>query len=375
MTYRATPLLLCLGLSLAVSPARAADSPTTTPAANAPAAAQDALRAVEQWVSQLGSEKLNVRNDSQQAIVALHRAYVEAMAEAAESADPATRKAIDAALEKMELRLGAAALVAQSFGPRQQQLAQLFKLQPQWLEKVARRDTAGTVEVLREIGKLKDPNHPAAALVALCLDDVRPEVVQPALLAIAAVPFGSDTIVDALTDLIARVPAKTWDQARPWHQSPAWAAVRALAQSRSPRPAARLLAIYTQATTYVAHKHLGDTMIATGELRLVPFLMDLIEGTGGKTMFQGAGKKIEATNGDAAIFIILGLTAQKLEDYGMIVSEVGGSGTAGFEKDETRQQAITRLKDWWEKSKATDKYKDLKPLDLPPMVAPARTEN
>lgn len=372
MRHRATPAMLCLSIVLsAVAFANAAETPASAPAAKVPAATtQAALQAVEQWISHLGDEKFNVRTDSQQAIVALHRAYVEALTAAAESADPAAVKAIGATLEKMELRLGAEALVAETYGPRQQQLLQLLKLQPQWLEQVARRDSAATVAVLTEVGKLKDPNHPAAGLVALCLDDPRPEIIHQALLAIAAVPFGSESIVDALTDLIGRAPAKIWDDTRPWHTTPAWDAVKALAKIGSPRPAPRLLALYTQVTRYSSHKALGDAMIATGELRLLPTLMDLIEGTGGKATYQGGGKQIEATNGDTAIFVILGLTGQKVEDYGMIVSEVGGNGTAGFAKDEARQAAIGKLKEWWEKNKAEGKYKDLKPLDLPPPVSP-----
>jgi hypothetical protein len=233
------------------------------------------------------------------------------------------------------------------------------------VEKVASRDEAATAEVLAAIGKLRDPNHPAQALAAWCMEDPRPGIVRLALETIGKVPFDSEVIVQSLADLVARTPAELWDQNRPWQATPQWEAVKALARIGKPQGAPALLATYLRIKGHASKAALADALLAAGEIRVLPTMVEMIESRAASTKVMGGGKNLECTDGDAALQLVVRLTGQKPEDYGIGVFQMGVRPFFGFEKDEQRQEAIVKFQAWWEKNKAKAPYKDLQPLELP----------
>jgi hypothetical protein len=98
----------------------------------------------------------------------------------------------------------------------------------------------------------------------------------------------------------------------------------------------------------------------------------MIESQTCQTNYAGGGKKLLCTDGDIALHAVILLTGQKPEDYGLAVVGTGPARIVGFEKDETREEAVKKLHAWWEKNKTDPKYKDLQPLEVPPLAEPPK---
>ena len=364
-----------LASGLYAAPPAGGKEPASRPAAGVQAqvpanpALAELQRRIEEQARLLGAARVEDRQAAQQAIVRLHQEYLDAALAAGEAADDKTRQALERTLGQMERRLAADAAIAAGPRGRQMQLLLLLRKQePQWVEKVASGDEAATAEVLMAIGKLKDPNHPAQALAAWCLEDPRPGVVRLALETIGKVPFDSEVIVRSLADLVARTPADLWDQNRPWHATPHWEAVKALARIGKPQAAPALLATYCRVKGHDSRAALAEALLAVGEIRLLPTMVEMIESRAATTNAAGAGKKLECTDGDIALRLVVCLTGQKPEDYGIGSIQMGVRQVVGFEKDEQRQEAILKFQAWWEKNKSKAPYKDLQPLELPSLT-------
>jgi len=159
-------------------------------------------------------------------------------------------------------------------------------------------------------------------------------------------------------------------------------AVKALAKIASPRTSPLLLGRATAKdlsphdSRFIAYL---DALIATGDLRLVPALLERlnVDGDHRRISWNVSGREISTYVSDGYLYVLLQLTGQQVKDYDLRpYSNSSSRGTPippGFYSDKARTAAYAKARKWWEDNKDKPPYKDLDPLPISPSTAPRRT--
>lgn len=231
------------------------------------------------------------------------------------------------------------------------------------------------VEALSRIASMEDPNALAEPLVAISLRDLTPQTILAAVRVAATGRYRSDAVVDALTELLAKSqPGDRYQSYRSGGdtENAPEAALAALTKIRSPRAAPALLAIILQgaSTGQEASASLFDALAATGEMRVIPHLLESLKNTSVfSTHTFGNNRTVTRAPCDIPLLVLVKLTGQDPKAYA-IETPTDYRYLVGFKNDKARQAALKKWNEWWDKNKGAPPYKDLQPLSLPTLTPP-----
>lgn len=201
-------------------------------------------------------------------------------------------------------------------------------------------------------------------------DDADPEV-RARVLDTLADAIAEARIRRALTKVLARTPQRAWQSwyGRESRDQPHMAVLEALSAIKSPRTAPVLLDVIRKKhpSRYIEHA-LADAFVATGELRAIPLLIDQLKNTRSSGRWSSGSTTITMASCDLPLMILVKLTRQTTSSYGFAYFDQRHHNSDlmfGFSDDKARKAAVSKFRQWWEKHKDDEKYKDLKPLALP----------
>ena len=108
-----------------------------------------------------------------------------------------------------------------------------------------------------------------------------------------------------------------------------------------------------------------DALSATRDPRLVPELLALLDQHAAKQDWQ---------RGDCCLYLLLNLTGQSLDVYGLYPRKIDDQGKTvtpmGFVSQTARESAYAKIHAWWQELKDEPPYKNMEPLPPPPENEP-----
>ena len=353
----------------------------TRPAAQSQPADLEArlARRIAGLVETFRSRRYKDREAARAALLALHRAYLDAMTRYADDDDPEVRARIldvlgeaiaTARLERVLVKLPA---------PQRRKLLLLGKAHPQVVSDVFSLNWARRLEAVKKIQEMKDPAGLAEPLLILCVNHPWRVLAAAAVNAISEGNYRSDATVDALLKVLVRAPRNDWS--RGWYDTrnpaPHLAALAALRNIKSKRAAPTLLALMGSSPNFDVRRGtaLAEVIGTTGEKRAIPVLLTQLKNTNVRSTWSFNNVKLTIAASDPALLALLALTGQSPASYAFLSHEQRFSSSQtqiiyGFADKKARDKAIGKFKDWWTKHKGRSPYKDLVPLAVPDLSGP-----
>ncbi|MCL2701052.1 MAG: hypothetical protein FWE88_05095 [Phycisphaerae bacterium] len=314
-------------------------------------------------------------------LTTLQIALLDSLATYAEDPDPEVRARVVTMLTEMQREIQDARAMS-CLGPQQRaKLDALRRSHPTLCRAMLGESEDAKLAALREIDKANDRERLYEPLVLLGLHSRHNAVQLAAIEAVMTSGYADARIADRLADLAlsgqggslpggavggARVPASTQIQA-----------LAALSKLASPETAGRLAAAactHTHNNLMARPFMIADAAVDSGDKGLLLSLLPLLERTKPAVRYQSPAGVLTTVPADVALYIMLRLTNQPLEDYGMqtlhTVQPTTTHTRIGFGDDESRAAAIAQYTAWWERNKTKDAYKKLTPTPLPANTAP-----
>jgi hypothetical protein len=329
---------------------------------------------VQRLVEMFRSQRYQDRQDAQASLAEINKAYLDALLSHADDKDPEVRSRVldmlaDAIAESRIKR------VLAKLSPAQREKLLAFRqAHSQIYKDTFSLNWSIRLRAVKQIAQLPDPNAQAEPLLLLALEHPSRELVVAAAEAAAKGQYRSDEMVDALVDVLD--PQNDWDQGYYGEEqmTPHIAVLQALQAIRSPRAAPPLLALLLRGEGYGLQREgsLAEALAATGEKRLIPSLMDELKHSQTISTSSNGNRKITVAQSDTALLVMVKLTKQDPANYKFVfptLDEHMGS-IFGFKDIKDRAEAIKQFRQWWEKNKDTEPYKNLKPLPLPDLAHP-----
>lgn len=210
------------------------------------------------------------------------------------------------------------------------------------------------------IAALRDPNADmqAAGMEAVLCYDIDP--IRPRR------QYICEGTLDLMTDIVLR-PIAYMPMGENYAEYETRARAGAvLRRYATPYHLARLMSAYMQDKGRTLDRDTIIMRIFTGsdEPRLIPTLVAMLDRT--KVYWKGQSVNlsdpITAAPADTALFALIELTGEKLDDYDFYVGEMNAEPVTMpvFKDDADRRRSITKFRKWWEEHKA--RYKELTPL-------------
>jgi hypothetical protein len=370
--------------AMAAAPATAPGTKPALAAASAPNAlgpsllAEDDLGAEASAVARrlaeaFRSPSLPVRDAARRALLDLHAAPLRALAEANGSAASIPDARIMDTLMEAATEAGIQAARFPLPADLRKKLSALLAAQPKHARAAFSLNWSDRVEALNAISAQGDPQALAEPLLLMYLRDSTPQVRDSALKIAAAGNYRGDMVVDALLDALARASDSDWQQLAYAGPKPegtlAWT-LTALEKIKSPRAAPLLVACLVGRNDYhrlTLPRLLPDAIIATGEIRVIPALMDELKDEHMSTTMNIGRKQVHIAACDMPLYIMLKLASQEPAEYQMIVAAESGRTYIGFKDEKARKAGVQKWTEWWNKAKEQPPYKDLQPLGIPGM--------
>ncbi|HUT56530.1 MAG TPA: hypothetical protein VNA25_01505 [Phycisphaerae bacterium] len=376
--YDRPPLVVPRSRAKAAGPVAAsqpATQPTalSRPAATRPAPADDAVRrdlavGVRQLAEQLRSASFDKRTLASGRLIRLEEALLRPMTQPADSRDPRRRKRVLSVLAEMITECNLHANLCRLPDEHRDKLLACRAEHTQATRQMFSLSASHRAEAMRTVAAADDPNGIAEPLVLIALRDPVPSVAREAAKVLQAGRYGSDALMDAITEAVLAVPREQWgrsydDESSP---SPLDGIARALPKVRNPRAVPLMAAIMKrQADASLPPAEQAALLLAeTGEKRLIPSLIDMLNDT---SSHYSIGGKVTVTiaPSDLALMVMVKVSGQDTKDYGFIHTSYHPGKVFGFKDDKAREQAVKKFRQWWETHKNTPPYKGLKPLSIP----------
>ncbi len=374
-------------------PGNGADSTATTgPSADADlydTAALDAQirRLVALCVEGLRSERPKERLRSQEAILSIERSILDAMVQAKRESQAGVLPMLTALAVRCEM---AARLGGMSDSDRRK-VARYAQHHALIVEEFFSLAWSQQAQALVKMQAQSDPLGDAEPLVALAMKHPWPAMRNRAVAMTVGKsdnlpsPYHGQAVVDALCDLLAaRLAASSnvsfprrFVRFRPNDNNEEYVdeelVLRALRQIKSKRAAPILLSMmaarrdpYFQQSNFYADALLAQTLAATGEIRAVPMLCELLQGPDTRMWStQMDNKSWSFSDRDNTLYALLLLTRQAPLDYKMMIRDQDGQIMVGFTDPEARKAAVEKFQLWWRENQDQPPYKDIVPLAVP----------
>ena len=333
---------------------------------------------VQRLVEMFRSQRYQDRQDAQASLAEINKAYLDALLSHADDKDPEVRSRVldmlaDAIAESRIKRVMAKLSPAQ-----REKLLAFRQAHSQIFKDTFSLNWSIRLRAVKQIAQLPDPNTQAEPLLLLALEHPSRELVVAAAEAAAKGQYRSDEMVDALLDVLGQTPQNGWYQGYyGGEQMPVHIAVlQALQAIRSPRAAPPLLALLTRGDDNSPRgawrASLAEALAATGEKRLIPSLLEELKHSQPVNSWSNGSRTITFARSDVALLVMVRLTKQDPANYKFVLPALDDhmGNMFGFKDNKDRAEAIKQFKQWWEKNKDTEPYKDLKPLPLPDLADP-----
>lgn len=351
-------------------PVPASPSPASRQPVDAEKLHDDLATRVDELVGRLGARRLRERERAHSKLLGMYRAFLECLVAHADRASSAVREQLfdilTDAVAASRLRKAQATLPS----PVWKRLADLQRQSPLILRDAFSLSWQRRVRAMDAARQLADPQGLAEPLVLQGLRDPMPQVVVAAAKAAQNGRFGSDELVEALTDILIRMPRDAWysdwpgfgrtaDQTRP-HV----AAVAALGKVKNPRSAEVLLSLLAdgRSTNPYRDAMLAEALGLTGDRRAIPALLSRLGQTGIIRSWDGRTAGSLATS-DIALLALVRLTGQDPKKYKFHKSP-HGEPLHGFRGAEERKAAIGQFKAWWRQNESSPRYRNIKPIQI-----------
>ena len=373
------PMLACClvgALTVAQGSAQgtiAAPSAQTRPAqiqiefpTSAPASVADSPQARRLKLILASRVKLLVTvNESSQArakavLLTLQQACLDTLTELFDDKDPEVRQAAIDILAKYSLEGRVARTMAMLEPAQSQMLRDLRGKYPALVAQLLGDNMAARIAALKKLVSMKDQGHLAEPLLAMCLWHSYRPLRTAAAEIIADKEYGSDDIIDAITDLVVegirRGPYYSGGGGVNGAES---FATQALYRLHPQQAAGKVFAAMREARYNLTQARV-DLLVQLDEKRLIPVLLADLQSVRSTTTLESAWM----------FDVLLRLTNQSLSDYGIRRDNLNPMMSVyGAYQVENWGKAASKLAEWWKANKDTPAYRNLKPLPIPQLPA------
>lgn len=370
--------ICCLAGALAAAPGGAAEataSPAASPQArpeqaqlvfltSAPASPADSAQArrikliLASRVKLLAAAGEGSQPRAKAVLLTLQQACLDTLTELSSDKDPEVRQAAMDLLDKYSLECRVARVMAMLETEQARKLRELRGKYPALVAQLLSDNMTARIAALKKLASMKDPSL-AEPLLTMCLWHSYRPLRTAAAEIIADKEYGSDEIVDALTDVVVEGIRHGFYNGGANAKSAENFAMQALYRLH-PRQAAGKIFAALHDYPYYLNPARVDLLVQLDEKRLIPVLMTDIQSTRGANPAQSAWM----------LDALLRLTNQSPAEYGIrhdnlnpMLAEFGGYQVENWGK------ATSKLAEWWKKNKDTPLYRDLKPLPIPKLPA------
>jgi len=320
----------------------------------------------------LSSADAGVRSAAIKTLDVLQRTMIESLTSHMNDRDPEVRARVAALLAEFQRQIRTTRAMACLSDTQRQRLASLQESHQEYCQAMFGTGKQLKLSVLKDISRKVDRQKIYEPLVILGLYSQFEDVQLAAIDAVVQSGYDNPQLAARLVELSyspGNVQNYGYNPYNPYGVNNLQAqALAALQKIRSLDTAAPLTAIaFSLMNDYSGRQaQLADTAAQTGNLRLLPTLLPKLAETAITRSMSNGVSRISYTNADLALYIMVTVTGQSVEDYNICSTPINsGYNSMGFDSNEKRMDAIKRFREWWDKNKDLPKYKDLKPLVLP----------
>jgi len=351
----ATGFLLALVVTL---PAAAQRAPAVNPGV------EEFRQRLERVTVAAASSDAAVRTRAVKTLAVLQQTLLDTLAAHADDPDPEVRARVAVLLAEIERDIQETHAVSVLGPALRQKFDKLRRARPDLCRTMLGLSENAKLAALRDIRRTTDRDRLHEPLALLGLFSRHTAVQDSAIEAVMLSTYTDPQIVHRLADLALGV-RPTVGTIAPSTRAQAMHALHKLA---SPHAAGRLAAAACDVTRrfHTDRLALADAAVATGDKRLLLALLPKLNDTKSYSTFTTEAGPFTAAGSDIALYMLLKLTGQPLETYGLRLTSDGSPNTfLGFDSAKTRAAAVATYKTWWEQNKTQEKYKTIRPTPLP----------
>jgi len=362
-------------MALAASCAAAADSE------EGDALEVEISRRVDVLAKALASPDEATRRKARDGLLALEKAYIERLWAHVEDSDPEVRARVRDVLGKSLTDARIRRVLAKLPRDERTRLVALQKAQPSIMADVFSDNMEARIAAVKRLGKLKDPDALAAPLLVMCLRHPSVRLVGAAAAASDREHYRSAALAEALTEVLVRMigeydysyhsyrlmSARFSSDDEEVEAPPAIAALSALKTIKHPGAAPGLLKALEQNTWDDGGMgvEIAEALAATDEKRIIPLLIKRLELSRRQSTISYDEVRITRASSDLPLLVLVKMTGQSPAAYKFVRYDDGNGWSAfGFTGNTDRKAAIEMFRDWWEKNKDTEAYRNIEPLAL-----------
>jgi hypothetical protein len=359
-----------------IRPRRTPDEPPAAPASatalpNVTGLAERLSTFADSLAEQFRSDRFEHRRAAQQDLLATGEMLLEPLIGAARR--PASRAPVLEVMSRLVVEASVqdylAELAAGGRAADAEKVLELRRRRPELVTGLFSLSWDRRADALEQLGELPD----AALLVEpLLIRNLRHPSKQVARAAVEACGDGrhvSRKLLDELLRIVVEAERRDWRGW--WSESLPVAALGTLRRIGARHGSPTLVGLLRRSIG--EHNHdvavpVTHTLAATGDLRLLPLLVDGLDQDDAHYTRSSNNIKMTVAPSDFYLMAALLLTEQRPEDYGFIIwphSSEGQDPPFGFASDEKRKEAIGKFRDWWARHRDEAPYKDLQPPAVP----------
>ncbi len=227
--------------------------------------------------------------------------------------------------------------------------------------------------------RLADPHKLTQSLMVTALLMDCDELLSPIAMSVSNGDYCSDQMAAALAYGLLKANAATPDPndsvATRLHSLGHPDVLEAIGTTKSRKATQMLLSVLAAGCegkgtnpyqTVQTHAPVALALCELGDMRIVPALMDLLAGRDESTeLAMGTvDGRMSMKAKDLLIYCAVKLTKQSLSQYGIQEFSQNQMHFIGFATNDAREEAVKKLRQWWEDNKVLAPYRELHPLEV-----------
>lgn len=317
------------------------------------------------------------REEAADSLVLLNRTLLEALREHADDADLEVRLRTRRVLSDAVLRVRVLRVLAHVPRENELKLRGFRRAHPGLFSEVFSDDLDRRTQAVAQIATAEDPDALAEPLLIMCLGHPSEKMRAAAAFAATSGRYRSDAMVLKLLETARRHGFDSshrflHDDSEPSTGELAMTAIRQIGNPVAAGPLVGMLSESAHHFSYGMEVELAETIAATGELRVIPHLMDMLSNSRAYGQMEFEGVRITRAHCDGPLLALVYLTGQDPSRYGFVFVERYWEPIFGFADAEDREKAIERFRNWWDEHKDRPPYSEIEPIELTPQSAPGR---
>ncbi|MFP4105627.1 MAG: hypothetical protein ACLFVU_05980 [Phycisphaerae bacterium] len=358
--------------------------PDTRPAETQPTsgpAAKDVQPALKEaagaLVEDFGARRYRTRRGAAKKMLALEQALLSPLVSAADRFEDKRRSLAMEGLSRAVIQSRTACSMVPVDAETRRLYREFAGKHPEVYRKLFSLRSQAALVAVDELARRTDTPG-AEPLLLMMMDHGSRIVSRRAVEVLVERSLNSDATRDALLEIVKSASDRDWREVTRAYREPSGLnlALKGLSRFKSDEVTAVFAGVMCRDRYDVNLSYfVADLLVKRKDLRVIPHMMNLLEKSDERSTWSTGQLKLSFAPSDPALYALTKLTGQKPEEHGLTAWPSHGRDVQvyGMKSKKDRQAGVEKFREWWDKHKTDEKYKGLKPLELPAMEQEVQT--